>query len=106
MPLYEYTCRKHGAFDAFRPSQEANAPIACPRCGAVGARVFTVPRMRTMDTHTRIGMERNEKSRHEPHVCGSGCRHGHKRSAKPAGGAVTPKLQSYTGPRPWVVEHA
>lgn len=107
MPLYEYECEEHGAFDAFRPIAEVNAPIDCPSCGRLAARVFTVPRTRTLAAHTRIGMERNEKSRHEPHVCGAGCSHGHaKPKAAASGAGASPKLEAYTGPRPWVVEHA
>ena len=102
MPLYEYRCRKHGAFDVFRPVSQASERMGCPSCGEDAARVFSVPHTRALAAGTRVGMERNEKSRHEPHVCGSGCGHGHARKPRAAPG----KLHNYTGPRPWVVEHA
>ncbi|MEM9882021.1 MAG: zinc ribbon domain-containing protein [Planctomycetota bacterium] len=107
MPLYEYACPSHGSFDEFRPSSHSSAPIACPECGGAARRVFTVPRVRLMDKSRRIGMERNEKSRHEPHVCKSGCgcsSGGAREAEKQANGK--PKPQVYRGPRPWVVEHA
>ncbi|MBB6431355.1 zinc ribbon domain-containing protein [Algisphaera agarilytica] len=107
MPLYEYCCPTHGSFDEFRPSSHSSAPIACPICGEQATRVLTVPRMRQMDKGRLIGMERNEKSRHEPHVCktGCGCSSGkaRKQDKLPNG---QPKPQVYKGPRPWVVEHA
>lgn len=110
MPLYEYNCPDHGSFDEFRPSSHSNAPIACPSCGESAARVLTVPRTRVLDKGTRIGMERNEKSRHEPHVCKSSCGCGSSKArSKPKGARgepAKPKLQSYTGARPWVIEHA
>ncbi|MEM1109959.1 MAG: FmdB family zinc ribbon protein [Planctomycetota bacterium] len=107
MPLYEYACATHGSFDEFRPSDQSSAPIDCPECGAQATRVFTVPRTRQIDKGRLIGMERNEKSRHEPHVCntGCGCSSGKSRKQeKQADGK--PQRQVYRGPRPWVVEHA
>lgn len=99
MPLYEYRCETHGCFDERRPFAECNAPMACPQCGAACERVFTAPRLRGLATSTRIAHERNEKSRHQPHVCTSGCSHGavKKRSE--------PQLTDYRGARPWVIEH-
>ena len=35
MPLYEYCCSECGArFDALRAIADADAPIACPKCGS------------------------------------------------------------------------
>ena len=39
MPLYEYDCAECGTrFDALRAMSEADAPIACPRCGSENTR--------------------------------------------------------------------
>lgn len=35
MPLYEYVCADcEERFEALRPMRDADAPIACPRCGS------------------------------------------------------------------------
>lgn len=104
MPLYEYDCPHHGAFDDMRPFARSSEPASCPTCGTESPRVITVPRFAGMDRGTRIAHERNERSAHEPHVCHSGC--GHHHSRKPAPAETNPKLKAYTGPRPWVIEHA
>ena len=39
MPVYEYTCPDCAAkFDALRSMSQADAPIACPKCGQKNAR--------------------------------------------------------------------
>ncbi|HOU15231.1 MAG TPA: zinc ribbon domain-containing protein [Anaerolineae bacterium] len=39
MPIYEYSCQECGArFDARRAMKDADAPIACPVCGAAKAK--------------------------------------------------------------------
>ncbi len=39
MPIYEYSCQACGArFDARRAMKDADAPIACPTCGAEKAK--------------------------------------------------------------------
>jgi putative FmdB family regulatory protein len=108
MPTYEYECQSHGSFDLYRPMRESEKPGHCPVCGGASARAVTAPNLRVMAPAIRSAMERNEKSRHAPHVCGTGCEHHHP--AKKSPGAkkdqgAKPKLEAYRGPRPWVVEH-
>lgn len=39
MPLYEYKCADcEMSFDALRAMSDADAPIACPKCGSESAR--------------------------------------------------------------------
>jgi hypothetical protein len=64
-----------------------------------------------MFANSLLAAERNEKSRHAPHVCKKSCGCGKK--GKPIRGkdAKPPKpgersLQAYNGPRSWVIEHA
>lgn len=105
MPIYDYRCAEHGTFELSRPMSESGGLGACPECGASSNRIITAPRLRTLGALTRSSMDRNEKSRHSPHVCGSSCSH---QTAKPRQSDQTsekPKLVSYRGPRPWVVEH-
>src|SRR5882724_1881616 len=106
MPTYEYTCDAHGSFDLYHPMRESQKPGHCPVCGVASVRAVTAPNVRVLASSIRTGMERNEKSRHAPHVCDSGC--GHHHPAKKGSAGITdrkgkPKLEAYCGPRPWVV---
>ena len=108
MPRYEYECEAHGSFDLYRPMRESGEPGNCPTCGGASARAVTAPNLRVMAPAIRSAMDRNEKSRHAPHVCNSSCGHHHpakKSSEKKIERGAKPKLESYRGPRPWVVEH-
>jgi len=96
MPLYEYCCDKHGVFDAFRSMAQSNEPSECPICGAESPRVLSLPRTNLLDSNTRNGMDRNEKSRHEPQ----------RAKAKPGpatGPDGMPLVKSSSGPRPWMI---
>ena len=115
MPIYEYECEAHGVFELMREMAQARAGGACPECDESCPRILSVPRISALSKQTRVAIERNEKSQHEPrvatrnkHVCGSGCNHGHTpkrlQTKTPAAEAKTPS-RVYTGPRPWVVEH-
>jgi putative FmdB family regulatory protein len=110
MPLYEYQCEDCGPFEAFRAIAQASAPLACPSCSSPASRSWSAPRVRGMSSNNLKAAERNEKSRHAPHVCksgGCGCS-GRKRRApqEPAGNVLTrSRPQRYTGARPWVIEH-
>ena len=105
MPLYEYECDRHGTFELIRPMSQAGDSGACPTCSAVSRRVITAPTLFTMSPPQRDAAFRNEQSRHEPRVCKSGCRHSHSAGRGAGKAAPAGKLQAYTGPRPWVVEH-
>jgi putative FmdB family regulatory protein len=104
MPLYEFECDRHGSFTLTRPMSRAAEDGTCPACGESAPRVISAPTLFTMRPLAREAASRNEKSRHEPAVRKGGCAHKHAAAA-----AVRqdgrPKLQSYAGPRPWVVEH-
>src|SRR3954469_10705527 len=99
MPVYEFECRGHGPFELMRPMSQAGEAGACPVCAEPGTRVITAPILFTMIPLRRAAAFRNERSRHEPRVCKSGCGHRHDT------GGATARLQAYSGPRPWVVEH-
>jgi hypothetical protein len=82
---------------------ESREADACPSCGADSTRVITAPNLLTMSSLKRQAAARNEKSRHEPHVCRGGC--GAHRGAVKAPAPTGRTLYRYVGPRPWVVEH-
>jgi putative FmdB family regulatory protein len=103
MPIYDYQCPRHGLFELRRPMSRSGEAAACPECGQHSARTVSAPHLRTLGSLVRSSIERNEKSRHAPHVCASTCHH---RTAAQQPAAEKPKLISYRGPRPWVVEHS
>ena len=104
MPIYDYECANHGSFELSRPMSRSGESADCPECGIASARTVTAPRLRMLGATIRSSMDRNEKSRHSPHVCTAGCHH---RAAKPKPQKEEkPKLVSYRGPRPWVIEHS
>lgn len=108
MPLYEYQCPNCGAFDRFTPVAQAAAPAACPTCQTISPRRLSVPRVSAMSPVQLKAAARNERSRHAPHVCRSGCGcrgHASRTGAAGATAPAAPKRQAYKGPRPWVIEH-
>ena len=110
MPLYEYSCAEHGNFERIVPMARSSEPASCPVCGIPCKKVFTMPALRGLSATIMKAHERNERSRQEPHVCGSTCSHKHSKPAAPKknrdGSPAKPKLESYKGKRPWVIEHA
>ena len=103
MPTYAHACAEHGEFDDMRPIARHAEDAECPVCAKPCGRIVTVPRFRSMERNSLIAHERNEKSRHEPHVCSSGCSHNHGSKKIPS--SKPPALEQYKGPRPWVIEH-
>jgi putative FmdB family regulatory protein len=105
MPVYEYECQKCGPFTAFRNLAESSLPAPCSSCGALSPKIFSLINMRSLRPAIRLAHERNERSVHAPHVCGSGCSHRHAASkTKPSD---KPVLQSSTkrNRRPWMLGH-
>jgi putative FmdB family regulatory protein len=108
MPVYEFECAKCGSFDEIRSLEQSRAAASCPYCGSSSPRVFSIVNLRSMNPTNRIAHERNERSAHAPHVCGSGCSHSHAKS-KPKVNPKTgkPALQYSTkqNSRPWMLGH-
>ena len=103
MPIYEYHCTRHGTFDELRTFADAEGPMPCPDCGESSPRIVSIPRFRQLAAGIVSAMDRNEKSQHEPRVSSCGCR---PKASATGGEPAKPKRQAYTGPRPWVIEHA
>jgi putative FmdB family regulatory protein len=114
MPTYDYACRDHGGFDAFRALSARDEPAACPDCGAASPRVFaSAPRLGLLDGVTRTAMDVNERARHEPkrsgdyqrlkHPSGCGCC-----SATGSRGATVRAAngaKAFPSKRPWMISH-
>jgi putative FmdB family regulatory protein len=81
MPVYAFTCAGCGAFELFRPMDDAAAPAPCPTCGREARRVFTPPGLRLIARPVRRALDVEEKSAHEPDVVsekrGRPLAHGH-----------------------------
>ena len=107
MPLYEYHCGDCGAFTRMRNVSECSQPADCPDCGVSAKKVFPIINLRAMRPENRKAWERNEQSRHAPHVCGSGCSHGAARPKMRAQNSDRPALQKSTkqNSRPWMLGH-
>jgi len=110
MPVYDYWCENHGAFEAMRPMAEHAAPCACPACGAEAPRVMLgVPRLALMDSGNRTAHETNERAAHAPkstRTHGPGC------SCCSGGRSVSSRTlhrpdgsKSFPSSRPWMISH-
>ena len=116
MPIYEFECSTHGRFDELRGFSGSADPAACPACGTMCARAVSLPRAPVLDQ----AVVRAHDRRHEPgvhkgslqehalfrgkarrgHVCSASCNHGAAAQER-----KSQSLTTYTGPRPWVIEH-
>lgn len=106
MQIFEYECENHGGFELLRPSGLRRHPAPCPECGKLAQRVYgSMPNLRQIDRTKKENIERNIKSQFEPHICGADCGHEAPGLTPPKFGEK-PKVQSYNGPRSWVIEHA
>ena len=105
MPVYEYECRSHGVFEAFKPLAEYTSPADCPDCATPAGRILSVPHLASVPRATRIAHERNERSRHEPRMAHGCSDPHHPKHAAPKPVGERPALRAYTGKRPWVIEH-
>jgi putative FmdB family regulatory protein len=72
MPLYEYECTRHGAFELSRKMSESSLGGACPTCGRTSPRIVSLPSLSQMRPSEKKARDRNERSRHEPRVVSRG----------------------------------
>jgi putative FmdB family regulatory protein len=98
MPLYEYECRDHGIFELVRSMKDSADAADCPWCTCQAPRILSAPAVRQVERNTRVALERNERSSHEPSLL--------RRASSPARDAppAEAKFRSGTG-RPWALEH-
>lgn len=68
MATYEYRCERCGPFATTHPIGKAPSDSACPDCGSLSRRVFTMPHVSLMSKELDAAHERAEKSRDEPEV--------------------------------------
>ena len=107
MPMYEYECEAHGIFELLRPLSEYAEAACCPLCEVAAERVLSVPHLCGVPRRTIVARERNERSRHEPRVFSrsdDSCASRSDERQLPSRSSA-PKLRSYSGARPWVIEH-
>ncbi|MGC4087975.1 MAG: zinc ribbon domain-containing protein [Polyangiaceae bacterium] len=95
MPLYEYECREHGVFELVRPMADSAKGAECPWCQSKAPRILSAPAVQQVAFATRVALDRNEKSRHEPVL---------QRRTRPAdtGAPIRPVVSHG---RPWALEH-
>lgn len=104
MPLYEYECVDHGSFTHIRPMAQAKETGTCPVCQGASERTISTPTLMTMTPLARDAAQRNEQSRCAPRITKGGCA-GHRQGPSPQARSGRGAVQTYTGPRPWVIEH-
>jgi putative FmdB family regulatory protein len=110
MPVYDYECTTHGAFEALRPMSESAAAQPCPHCGASSVRVIlSFAQLAVLSTAARHAHGLNESSAHQPktsaqlrHGPACGCCGGAKQ--RPAATAGRP-MRGFAGQRPWMISH-
>ena len=110
MPLYEYECPRHGAFEQMRPLAESSMKQKCPTCGVAAARaILSAVHLSAMAPTLRAAHATNERSAHEPksskahrHGPGCGCSSG-GRKAGTARGSDGSKM--FPTRRPWMISH-
>jgi putative FmdB family regulatory protein len=66
--IYEYRCKRDGAFEVMLPIGTAPPSVACPQCEHRAARVFSSPMMSLVPRPLAAALDHEEKSRHEPDV--------------------------------------
>jgi len=111
MPVYEYECVAHGAFDAVQPLSAYREPLPCPECGAAAARVvLSSVALACMPSAVRSARQRNERSAHEPlssreskHGKGCSCCSGH--SVNNATKLARDGSKTFPTKRPWMIGH-
>lgn len=96
MPIYEFECDAHGAFDEQRPMAEAKLGAACPACGAPSRRVLSLPHVAQLATSQRRARDVNERSQHEP-------RWVRRETVTPD--SAPPRPLRATHGRPWAIGH-
>ena len=67
MPLYDYECRRHGAFNDWRTISDCDSPVPCPVCGSLADRSISAPYL-GIDSGLRKSHSINEMSAHEPRI--------------------------------------
>ncbi|MFO7177502.1 MAG: zinc ribbon domain-containing protein [Pseudomonadota bacterium] len=97
MPIYEYECTVHGAFEGMGRMADARANAPCPSCGLESRRILSPPAVARLPRATVRAHERNERSRHEPRLVqrepAPQTEEGRARPARSAGG------------HPWAIAH-
>lgn len=115
MPIYEYRCGAHGLFEELRSISEYRRTAECPECRSDCSRALSAPHISALSASRMAALQTNERSQHEPRVqtrCDH-THHAHDKSpagrdsqSKVASSGRSGRLRTYTGARPWVIEHA
>jgi putative FmdB family regulatory protein len=109
MPVYEYVCEDHGAFEMLRPMSQHAEPCDCPVCGASAPRaLLTAPRLGARDQSRMMAHEVNERSSHEPRRAsshGAGCACCGPSRLKKEKTAPPAAAKSFPTKRPWMISH-
>ncbi|HHP7232584.1 MAG TPA: FmdB family zinc ribbon protein [Xenococcaceae cyanobacterium] len=92
MPLYEYRCHTCGEFEAWRSLSEYNAPMQCPNCNLVAAKIISAPNVNLNSGSFAAIAKKNST---EPRLV--------KQQPQEI---AKPRYQSVNRSRPWMISHA
>ncbi len=98
MPIYEFECESHGAFELTRPMAQVRDPAKCPECGESSKRLLSAPNLATGSAVLRRAAAVHERSQHAPRVVQREVR---QTSGEPAARPV----QTSHGGYPWAIGH-
>jgi putative FmdB family regulatory protein len=98
MPVYEFECVDHGAFELTRPMAQMREPAPCPDCGSLGKRLLSAPSLATGSVIGRRAAAVNERSQHEPRIVQ---REAPRSTGEPQKRAVHSSSRGY----PWAIGH-
>ena len=107
MPLYNYVCADHGAFDAWCSMSQAGDPADCPTCQAPAARAISSPSLAMMNAATRKAHHVNERSADQPQVVTKSATeaHSHGGTCSHSHGKGRSHGHSHGPSRPWMIGH-
>ncbi|HEX4340384.1 MAG TPA: zinc ribbon domain-containing protein [Polyangiaceae bacterium] len=97
MPLYEYECARHGAFELSRKMSESSSDAPCPTCKRGARRILSLPSLAQVAGSERKARDRNERSRHEPRIV--------SKRAEPARDGPPKLVAASSCGRPWAIGH-
>jgi putative FmdB family regulatory protein len=54
MPVYEFSCTKHGVFDEYRTIESCTIPSLCPKCHKSAERIFSLLTVKIIQNKKRL----------------------------------------------------
>lgn len=98
MPIYEFECAEHGAFELTRSIARMREPAPCPECGEHGKRLLSAPNLATGSVIARRAAAVHERSQHAPRIV-------QREAPKARDEPARRTLHASHGGYPWAIGH-